>query len=161
MVGLPSVEDILTVLRNVEDPEAPVSIVDLGIVKEVRVLSDEGRITVTLVPTRAGCPARSFIERQVREHLAVAFPTITLECRWETSDAWSSNCITAGGARALVAFGIAAPTRPGEPVRCPYCGSLETTVSSAHGTSPCRAIRYCEACRNPFEEMKWMPETVT
>lgn len=157
MVEFPSTEDVLTVLRNVEDPEAPVSIVDLGIVREVQALPEEGQVVVTLVPTRAGCPARSFIERQVREHLAVAYPAVPVECRWEASDAWSSTCITAAGHQALVSFGIAVPARPGESVHCPYCGSSETEISSAHGTSPCRAIRYCRACRNPFEEMKWMP----
>jgi ring-1,2-phenylacetyl-CoA epoxidase subunit PaaD len=39
-------------------------------------------------------------------------------------------------------------------VRCPHCGSLATAVESEFGPTPCRTIRYCTSCRNPFEGFK-------
>jgi ring-1,2-phenylacetyl-CoA epoxidase subunit PaaD len=38
--------------------------------------------------------------------------------------------------------------------RCPYCGSAETKLENLFGPTPCRSIRYCESCRQPFEQFK-------
>jgi ring-1,2-phenylacetyl-CoA epoxidase subunit PaaD len=45
---------------------------------------------------------------------------------------------------------LAAPTA----VECPYCGSTETTLENVFGPTQCRSIRYCAACRQPFEAFK-------
>ena len=38
--------------------------------------------------------------------------------------------------------------------RCPYCGSTETRLENIFGPTPCRSIRWCESCRQPFEQFK-------
>ncbi|HEU5476820.1 MAG TPA: 1,2-phenylacetyl-CoA epoxidase subunit PaaD [Gaiellaceae bacterium] len=38
--------------------------------------------------------------------------------------------------------------------RCPYCGSTETRLENIFGPTPCRSLRYCESCRQPFEQFK-------
>ena len=38
--------------------------------------------------------------------------------------------------------------------RCPYCGSTETRLDNIFGPTPCRSVRYCTSCRQPFEQFK-------
>ena len=38
--------------------------------------------------------------------------------------------------------------------RCPYCGSTDTKLENLFGPTPCRSVRYCNACRQPFEQFK-------
>jgi ring-1,2-phenylacetyl-CoA epoxidase subunit PaaD len=38
--------------------------------------------------------------------------------------------------------------------RCPYCGSNDTALENIFGPTPCRSLRYCRACRQPFEQFK-------
>ena len=40
------------------------------------------------------------------------------------------------------------------PHRCPWCGSTETRLENLFGPTPCRSIRYCTACSQPFEQFK-------
>ena len=61
-------EMVRSALMRVMDPEyGTLSIVDLGIVDDVAV--DDERVSVTLLPTMAGCPAREVIESDVRTAL--------------------------------------------------------------------------------------------
>ncbi|RLV01471.1 phenylacetate-CoA oxygenase subunit PaaJ [Streptomyces griseocarneus] len=41
-----------------------------------------------------------------------------------------------------------------EPVRCPHCGSADTTLLSRFSSTACKALRRCEACREPFDHFK-------
>jgi ATP-binding protein involved in chromosome partitioning len=63
-----SVDDVITALRPVEDPELHRSIVDLDMVRDVRVDGSSVALQVTL--TVAGCPLRNEIERRVTEALS-------------------------------------------------------------------------------------------
>jgi ring-1,2-phenylacetyl-CoA epoxidase subunit PaaD len=38
--------------------------------------------------------------------------------------------------------------------RCPYCGSRDTALENIFGPTPCRSLRYCRECRQPFEQFK-------
>jgi ring-1,2-phenylacetyl-CoA epoxidase subunit PaaD len=38
--------------------------------------------------------------------------------------------------------------------RCPYCSSTNTKLENLFGPTPCRSIRYCDDCRQPFEQFK-------
>ena len=80
-------------------------------------------------------------------------------------DSWSTDRITPEGRRKLRDVGLrAARFRAGTgtqlvqlsaPVfRCPYCGSNDTKLENIFGPTPCRSIRYCTACRQPFEQFK-------
>jgi ring-1,2-phenylacetyl-CoA epoxidase subunit PaaD len=149
-------------LAKVPDPEIPVlSIVDLGIVREVRRESD-GRVRVAITPTYSGCPATEVIRRLVRSALdAGGYRDAILE--EVLSPPWTSDWLTPSGRQKLRAFGIAPPeetvTSPGQMLRsplvsCPRCGSRDTARVSEFGSTPCKAHYRCRACAEPFDYFK-------
>jgi ring-1,2-phenylacetyl-CoA epoxidase subunit PaaD len=148
-------------LDEIPDPEIPViSLVDLGVVKSVEVEGERVRIDFT--PTFMGCPAldtmRRAMEQKVEELGAHAEVRVLLD------DSWSTDHITPAGREKLRAAGFAPPApRPAGKLelaqlqrgfRCPYCGSTDTRLDNLFGPTPCRSIRYCNACRQPFEQFK-------
>lgn len=160
-------EDIVRIAGAVEDPELPnLTIADLGILRGVAV-DDDDHVEVSLTPTYSGCPAVEVIEHDVLSALAEAgFEDVTV--RISLSPAWTTDWITAEGRRKLVAGGIAAPqpvrTLPhagataGQrvvfAVRCPHCGSRDTELVSRFGSTPCKALRRCLSCAEPFDHFK-------
>ena len=154
-------EEVLTLLDEVKDPEIPVvSLVEMGILRAVEV--DGVKVTVTLTPTFAGCPAMQMMQTEVRERLlAAGFETV--EIKISNDPPWSSNWITEEARRKLQAFGIAPPPpiHSGEleialsqAVSCPYCGSKNTHQKNSFGPGLCRSIYYCNDCQQPFEQFK-------
>ena len=154
-------EQVWEVLAEIPDPEIPViSLVDLGVVKDVAV--SNGTVRVDFTPTFMGCPALEVMQRAMETKIAElgAVP----EVRVRLDDSWSTDDITAEGREKLRVAGFAPPTpRPAGPLelvqlqrgfRCPYCGSTETKLENLFGPTPCRSIRYCESCRQPFEQFK-------
>jgi ring-1,2-phenylacetyl-CoA epoxidase subunit PaaD len=137
---------IWAVLEGVMDPEIPVvSVVDLGIVREVR----PDRVTIT--PTYTGCPATQVIERDIRAALdAAGFRDVAIET--ELSPPWTTDWISEAGKAKLSAYGIA-PPGPGA-VACPQCGSTDTEEVSRFGSTPCKAQWRCRACLEPFDRFK-------
>lgn len=147
---MPTEGEVRGALRDVHDPEIPVlSIVDLGIVEAVRVAG--ARVDVELLPTVSGCPALGFMADAVRRKVRGLPGVEEVEVTFRLDRAWSTERITAQGRLALTSFGIAPP---GPTPACPYCGSTQTHSASAFGPTRCRAVYYCDACRNPFEQMK-------
>jgi ring-1,2-phenylacetyl-CoA epoxidase subunit PaaD len=156
-------EQALAVLRDVMDPEVPViSVVDLGIVREVEVRGD--RVTVTVTPTYSGCPAMRVIEQDIESAL-LAGGAGAVEVRTRFTPAWTTDWIPAEARERLRDYGIAPPGladhdapvaigRRRPPVRCPYCGSLDTELRSEFGSTACKAIHACRVCSQPFEEFK-------
>jgi ring-1,2-phenylacetyl-CoA epoxidase subunit PaaD len=157
-----TVDAVWAALDEVPDPEIPVvSLVDLGVVDDVRI--DGDRVHVTLTPTFLGCPALDAMRRALEAKLRAlgAEPEVDVNL----GDAWSTDRITAAGREKLRAAGFAPPapreaTAPrlvqlqAKAFRCPYCGSAETRLDNLFGPTPCRSIRYCESCRQPFEQFK-------
>jgi ring-1,2-phenylacetyl-CoA epoxidase subunit PaaD len=150
-------------LAGIPDPEIPViSLVDLGVVKAVEVRDERVRIEFT--PTFMGCPALEVMRRQMEEAVTAlgAEPHVDVVL----DDSWSTDDITAEGREKLRAAGFAPPAPRGEsgaPAllqlqqavhRCPYCGSTETRLDNIFGPTPCRSVRYCTSCRQPFEQFK-------
>ena len=149
-------------LDEVPDPEIPViSLVDLGVVRDVDV--GEERVHVSFTPTFLGCPAlevmRDAMTAKVRELGAEADVAVIAD------DSWSTDRITPAGREKLRASGFAPPAPRGASrptlvqlqshvFRCPYCGSTDTTLENIFGPTPCRSLRYCNACRQPFEQFK-------
>jgi ring-1,2-phenylacetyl-CoA epoxidase subunit PaaD len=141
---------VRSVLATVHDPEIPtISIVDLGLVHDVRVESD--RIAVELLPTFVACPALEVIRANVVDAIArfdrQADVTFTLAVPWTTER------LTRAGAAGLRNAGIAPPAEPSD-VRCPYCDSVRVAMDSAFGPTLCRSLFYCRDCRQPFEAFK-------
>jgi ring-1,2-phenylacetyl-CoA epoxidase subunit PaaD len=148
-------------LDQVEDPEIPVvSLVDLGVVRDVQV--DGDRVHVEFTPTFLGCPALEVM----RNRMAAKIRELGAEPDVEVvaDDSWSTDKITPAGREKLREAGFAPPApRPAETptllqlqkgFRCPYCGSTDTRLDNLFGPTPCRSIRYCESCRQPFEQFK-------
>jgi ring-1,2-phenylacetyl-CoA epoxidase subunit PaaD len=152
-------ERVWEALGEIPDPEIPVvSLVDLGVVRDVEVEQDCVRVSFT--PTFLGCPAvevmQSLIVQRIRELGAEPEVEVSVE-------GWSTDRITDEGRRKLQESGFAPPTgsAPATLVqiqtakhRCPYCGSENTRLENLFGPTPCRSIRYCDACRQPFEQFK-------
>ena len=157
-----SAAEVWTALGEIADPEIPViSLVELGVVRDVEVEGD--RVSVTLTPTFLGCPALDAMRRALEAKIASlgGEPIVTVE----RGDAWTTERITPAGREKLRAAGFAppAPRDASEPqlvqlqaqaFRCPYCGSSETRLENLFGPTPCRSIRYCASCRQPFEQFK-------
>ena len=155
-------ERVWAALAEVPDPEIPpVSVVDLGVVRDVAVEGE--RVRVEFTPTFLGCPALEVM----RERMADAIRSLGAEPDVEVilDDSWSTDRITPAGREKLRAAGFA-PPRPRAAdgpqlvhlergaFRCPYCGSTETKLENIFGPTPCRSIRYCASCRQPFEQFK-------
>ena len=151
------------VLQQVPDPELPaVSVCELGIVREVRAGPDGLKVVVT--PTYSGCPATEMIGSAIREALESAGAVgVSIETR--LSPAWTSDWITVEARAKLQAYGIAPPQPPAkgyrQPLRfvapappCPRCHARSTTRLSEFGSTACKALYRCEACREPFEYFK-------
>lgn len=145
-------QDVWELLTNVPDPEIPVlSVVDLGIVRNVEVSGD--RVEVILTPTYTGCPATLPIRESVASVLRERFGNVSV--RVSLAPAWTTEWISPEGRHRLEEFGIAPPS-PGsnQPKECPQCGSADTELLSEFGSTPCKALYRCRACREPFDYFK-------
>jgi ring-1,2-phenylacetyl-CoA epoxidase subunit PaaD len=160
MVVAASLRDrALAVLEQVTDPEIPVlTIADLGILRDVSVQGDT--VDVTITPTYSGCPAMNLITLEIKTALARA--GIQARIRTTLSPAWTTDWLTDAARSKLAAFGIAPPehaasrralfgeARPA----CPLCGSADTERISEFGSTACKSLHRCRACREPFDAFK-------
>jgi ring-1,2-phenylacetyl-CoA epoxidase subunit PaaD len=149
------------VLEQVPDPEIPVlSVVDLGIVRDVAESADGRGVTVTLTPTYSGCPATEVIARDVRAALESSYESV--EVVTQRSPAWTTDWMRESAKEKLRGFGIAPPngrvTLPlldvGAPAACPHCGSTTVEELAGFGSTPCKALWRCLTCREPFDYFK-------
>ena len=161
-VAMVTAAEVWDALGEIPDPEIPVvSLVDLGIIRSVEVVN--GRVRVELTPTFLGCPALEAMKRALEERVSAlgAEPDV----RVISDDSWSTDKITAAGKEKLRMAGFAppAPREASAPTlvqlqaqvfRCPYCNSMRTRLDNIFGPTPCRSLRYCESCRQPFEQFK-------
>ncbi|GAA0598568.1 phenylacetate-CoA oxygenase subunit PaaJ [Virgibacillus siamensis] len=151
-------DELFAVLKTVDDPELPaVSVYDLGMIHDLKV--ERNIVSISMVPTFAGCPALDIIEKDVRK--AIEQIDWVQECHvaFSFQHEWTTDAITDTGKRNLKKHGIAPPPDhyiPGEQwtVNCPYCDSEYTSMENVFGPTACRSILYCMECRNPFEAMK-------
>ena len=155
-------QQVWAALDEIADPEIPViSLVDLGVIRSVDVR--EGEVRVEFTPTFLGCPALEAMKTAMEEKVAAlgADPDVQVI----SDDSWSTDRITPAGREKLRKAGFAppAPREASAPklvqlqasvFRCPYCGSTETRLENLFGPTPCRSLRYCESCRQPFEQFK-------
>ena len=147
-------------LALVCDPEIPVlSIADLGVLREVRLA--DGRVEVDITPTYSGCPAMSTITLDIEIALARAgFPAVKV--RTVLSPAWTTDWMSEDGRAKLLAYGVAPPARRSgrralfgqDEVACPRCASRDTERLAEFGSTSCKALWRCRACREPFDYFK-------
>lgn len=154
-------EDVWVALQNVKDPEIPViSIVEMGMITAVDLHAD--KCSVTMTPTFVGCPAIGVIKQSIQQEvLRLGFDEVTVNVDYENR--WSSDRMSADAKVKLEKFGLAPPVELKDEeltmemldkVRCPHCGSTDTTLRSAFGSTLCRAIRFCFNCKQGFEQFK-------
>jgi len=145
---------------GVVDPEIPVlTIADLGVLREVTVGADGVEVAIT--PTYSGCPAMNMIALDIE--LALARAGIAgAKVRTVLSPAWTTDWMTEEGRRKLKEYGIAPPQKGAgrralfgaQTVACPQCGSTDTELLSEFGSTSCKALWRCRACREPFDYFK-------
>ncbi|MFN5250552.1 MAG: 1,2-phenylacetyl-CoA epoxidase subunit PaaD [Bacteroidia bacterium] len=154
-------DSVYTLLEEVMDPEIPtISIVDMGIVTGVDVVSDT-QVHVTLTPTFSGCPALKVMEELVIQRLHEAgIPEASVTTSFAVQ--WNTNMISEKGLQALLKHGLAPPPKHDGYIEldvlsdtpCPLCGSRNTTLKSPFGPTLCRSLHYCNNCKNAFEGFK-------
>jgi ring-1,2-phenylacetyl-CoA epoxidase subunit PaaD len=144
--------EVWDALAEIPDPEIPViSLVDLGVIRSVDV--SDGHVHIEFTPTFLGCPALEYMKRAIEEKVPGA------EVQVIQDDSWSTDKITAAGREKLREAGFAPPAPrllqlQSQVHKCPYCGSTDTHLENIFGPTPCRSLRYCDSCRQPFEQFK-------
>ena len=159
-----SADQVYAWLQEVPDPEIPVlSVVDLGVVRDVS--WDGEACVVVITPTYSGCPAMREITQDIQQTLARhGIDEVRVETR--LAPAWTTDWMSEKGREALKGYGIAAPAeraidisgisrRAAAPaIACPRCGSRDTRMVSNFGSTSCKALYRCVACREPFDYFK-------
>lgn len=157
-------DEVLRILETVKDPEVPVlSVVELGIVRDVEIEGDD--VTVVVTPTYSGCPAMKVIEDDILEALR-AKGVERARVRTTYVPAWTTDWISTQAREKLRAYGIAPPGSATEAnvklvllarreaPKCPFCGSRDTRHTSEFGSTSCKSLHVCNSCTQPFEEFK-------
>ena len=160
----PAVRRIYELLKAVKDPEVPViDVVELGVVRRVSV-ADDGAVNVDITPTYSGCPAMKVMETQIVARLkAMGVPVVNIKT--VLFPPWTTDWMEEAARAKLKAYGIAPPGdvsdsdldplhRAVKSVDCPFCDSTDTTLTSQFGSTACKALYTCNACRQPFEHFK-------
>jgi len=96
-------EEVTDALREVLDPEYPISLVDLGLIRGIEVRGK--RVDIKLTYTCMGCPAMDMIQDDVRERLLEmeGIDEVEIEVVWPT---WSKSDITPLGRKQLKDVGV-------------------------------------------------------
>lgn len=159
-------DEIWNLLANIEDPEIPVlSIIDLGIAREV--LVDDDKVTVRITPTYSGCPAMKAIEQEIEKALRVN-GIQNFEVKKDFSETWTTDWMSDEAKKKLKDYGIAPPGKStaadedflkdlrgsSKIIACPYCDSTNTELQSEFGSTACKSQYYCHDCDEPFEHFK-------
>lgn len=165
-------QQIWTWLHDVKDPEIPViSIVDLGIVRDVSVSEDGQSCVITITPTYSGCPAMIAIAEGI-ENVLMSNGIRVVTLTTQLSPAWTTDWMSEVGKQQLQAYGIAPPVQQSldyktidisrlfsakqimPVVPCPKCGSVHTETTSSFGSTSCKALYVCRDCHEPFDYFK-------
>jgi ring-1,2-phenylacetyl-CoA epoxidase subunit PaaD len=147
---------IWLLLEEVCDPEVPVlSILDLGIVRDVKITDDE--IEVIITPTYSGCPAMDAISMDIRFKL-IEHGYTKIKITSVLTPVWTTDWMTEAGKQKLKAYGIAPPKfskdLSDDLPECPQCKSADTKLLSQFGSTACKALYQCNDCKEPFDYFK-------
>lgn len=150
--------DILSLLRQIPDPEIPViNIVELGIVRDARFL-EENSVEITITPTYSACPAMFNIEEDIIKLFKENGIAATVKT--QMFPVWTTDWITEEAREKLRNYGIVPPEKGADehslniPIKCPRCGSTNTKQISRFGSTLCKASYQCNDCLEPFDYFK-------
>ena len=154
-------QQIMQWLEDVKDPEIPVlSLIDLGVITNVAI-GENGKVTINMTPTFAGCPAIDYMKKDVEDVLTTnGVDDFEVIVSFQTQ--WNSNMISDKGREALKNFGLTPPPKHNmiidldiiKHVKCPNCGSENTDIKTPFGPTLCRSIHYCHNCLETFQQFK-------
>lgn len=155
-----TMENIYEKLGEVMDPEIPtLSVVDLGVIVGVSIADDNVKVTMT--PTFSGCPAIDVMKEGIKTKVGeLGVKNIEVDVTFEKK--WTSDSITARGRQILSEAMFALPELDNgifqigllTNVKCPNCESKDTRLQTPFGPTLCRAIHYCDNCKQSFEQFK-------
>ncbi|MFQ5490121.1 MAG: 1,2-phenylacetyl-CoA epoxidase subunit PaaD [Phycisphaerae bacterium] len=156
---------ILDALRTIDDPEMPISIVDLGIVEDTRFDPSTRQVDIDLLPTFVGCPALPMLEQLITEKIGGLDGIDRVNVHFIFDPPWTVDRITETGRASLKKIGVTVPSRrDSEPTQdlvqinppptCPFCNATDVLLTSPFGPTRCRMIYHCNACKNAFEHIK-------
>lgn len=97
-------DEVLAALADVEDPELPIGIVDLGLVRSVAI--DGGAVTVGITFTSIACPCHDLIREDIEARLRRLDEVTSVEVE-DLFEPWSRDDVTEAGRIALRAIGVA------------------------------------------------------
>ena len=155
-------QKLFDLLNEIPDPEVPaISIVELGVVRRIAIDHSNESVVVTMTPTYSGCPALEVMQEEIVKKLSSA-GVRTVRIALEYAPAWTTDWLTEDTKEKLRLYGIAPPPLTDDLVSigsirhpaCPYCGSKNTILKSAFGSTACKALHFCSDCTQPFEEFK-------
>ena len=142
-------ESIWELLKTIPDPEIPaVSIVDLGIVRNVEF--DDNQFNITITPTYSGCPAFSFMKEEIIRHLETEGIT-NYQVNTSLAPPWTTDWMSDEVKSKLKKAGIAPPSQE---VACPKCDSQNVQIISEFGSTACKALYKCIECIEIFHHFK-------
>jgi ring-1,2-phenylacetyl-CoA epoxidase subunit PaaD len=151
-----SEKEIRDLISQIPDPEIPViTIEELGILRDINIVQDQ--VIVSITPTYSGCPAMKVIENEILS--ALKEHGIKGKVKLVFSPVWTTDWLSDSAKEKLRLYGIAPPEKTSTKlydriVKCPRCGSVETLLVSAFGSTACKAIYKCKSCLEPFDEFK-------
>ncbi len=155
---------VLDILKTIDDPEMPISIVDLGMVECIHLAPPGVSVAVDLLPTFVGCPALPMLEQMIADKVGDIEGVEEVAVNFVFDPPWTVDRISESGRRQLKEIGVGVPSQSAAcqsdllqinlPVPCPFCDSTQTRMTSPFGPTRCRKIYYCESCKNPFEQLK-------
>ncbi len=93
-------------LRDVTDPEIPISVVDMGLI--VALTEQDGMVDLKLTFTAMGCPAMEFIMDDIRERLLrePGVREVRIEIVWEP--VWTKARLSEEGIDIMRSWGVSA-----------------------------------------------------
>ena len=93
-------------LKQVQDPEFPISLVDLGLIYDIRRL--DRVVEVDLTFTATACPCMEFIRSDIRERLLQEADVEEVRINEVWDPPWTAERMTEEGRAVLRRFGVAA-----------------------------------------------------
>ena len=157
-------EEVWNVLSEIPDPDIPViSITELGLVRDVHSDETNGKVIVTITPSYSGCPAMKLFREEIVTALK-AKGAGEVEIKTVLSPPWTTDWLSEAAKVKMKEHGIAPPETTADaatlfstsikPVTCPWCNQKDTKITSQFGSTPCKALWFCNSCKQPFEYFK-------
>lgn len=133
-------------------------------------------VRIDITPTFTGCPALEMMRAEIGAAV-LALGAASVDVRIVLDPPWTSDRIAPAAREAMRQIGLAPPPPAArfrsdpslsltvdvrvtadavtaEKVACPFCGSPDTVTDNPFGSTLCRSVHYCNACRQPFEAFK-------